>query len=176
MAGIMDLLAAARGGQAPQGAPQAAPQQGQPQQPGANPLAALMAQQQQQQPAPTHAQTVAAMHRFGEIKSALKPVISDPNLGKSNIRPKLLDAASDLLGSKVLSLPEIMNAIKGLPDDPLQQKKFVESIYGNASKAQLAILQQHRGASLQGEPDEWSPETHNDNIASLMQQYGGQNG
>jgi hypothetical protein len=175
----MDLLAAARGGQAPQGAPQAAPQQGQPQQPGANPLAALMAQQQQQQqqPAPTHAQTVAAIHRFGEIKSALQPVLSDPNLGKSNIRPKLLDAASKLLGAKVLSLPEIMNKIKGLPDDPIQQKNFVEGIIDTANKAEAAVLQHHLNAPPEPDgTDPWSRDNQQQHIDGLMKHYGGRNG
>ncbi|HEX5508915.1 MAG TPA: hypothetical protein VFX37_10470 [Pseudolabrys sp.] len=137
-------------------------------------LAPQLAAQQQPAPAPTHAQTVAAMHRFGSIKAALQPVLSDPNLGKSNIRPKLLDAASDLLGEKVLSLPEIMNAIKDLPDDPLQQKKFVEMMYGTATKAQIAVLNQHRNANLpQEDGDEWTPDSHDQHFAGLMAHYPG---
>lgn len=182
MASVMDLLNAkatepseADGASVPQQASQAPA--------GANPLAALIAarsQAQQQPPAPTHAQTVAVMHRLGEIKSALKPVVNDPNLGTKNIRPKLLDAASKLLGSKVLSLTEIMNAIKGLPEDPLAQKKFVDGLYSTASQGQLAILEQHRNANLPepGQPpdagaDEWMPEGHNAIMDELMQQYGG---
>jgi hypothetical protein len=177
----MDLIAAAKGAQATPQAPVAASPAGAPAQPqpqGGNPLAALAAQaapQQQPAPAPTHAQAVAAMHRFGQIKSAMAPVIADPNLGKTNVRPKLLDAASKLLGSKVLSLPEIMNSIKNLPDDPIQQKKFVENIMNTATQAQLTVLQQHRNAQLpeDQEPDEWTPDNHADNMAGLMAHYQG---
>lgn len=183
MATLMDVLAAK--GTQPQ-AQQTSPveAQGQPQpQPQAapaNPLAALagrMGAQQQQAPAPTHAQTVAVMHRLGQIKTALRPVMDDPHLGSKNIRPKLLDAASKLLAAKVVSLTDIMSEIKGLPEDPIEQKKFVEGLYNNATQGQTAILEQHRHADLpEGSgPDEWTPETHDDHIASLMQQYGGGN-
>ena len=142
-----------------------------------NPLAALAqgTQQQRLAPAPTKAQTVAAVHRFSEIKAALKPVRDDPNLGTKNIRPKLLDAASELLASKVLSLPEIMNAIKGLPDDPMQQKKFVDQIYGTADQAQAMVLQHHRSAQVPDDPNaaQWSPDNHADQMAGLMRQYNG---
>ena len=145
----------------------------------ANPLAALAAGQQPQRPAPapTHAQTMAAMHYFGEIKAAIAPVAKDPNLGVKNIRPKLLDAASKLLASRTLTLSEVMNRIKDLPDDPMQQKKFVESILNNANQAELTVLQHYRDAPQGPEGDEpWSQENHSDNITGLMQHYGGRNG
>lgn len=182
MPSILDMLG--RSGQsapihvAPQQVSQAL-QRAQPQPASANPLAALAgAAEQQQAPAPTHAQTVAVMHRLGEIKSSLRPVMDDPHLGSKNIRPKLLDAASKLLAAKVVSLTDIMNEIKGLPEDPIEQKKFVEGLYNNATQGQAAILEQHRHADLpEGVgPDEWTPDTHDDHIASLMQQYGGRNG
>lgn len=148
---------------------------------GGNPLAQLMGGQQGAlqgpPPVPTQAQTVAALHRFGEVKQAMRRVIGDPKLGKDNIRPKLLDAASKLLGSKVLSLSEVMNAIKGLPDDPLAQKKFVEKIYGDADKAQKIVLSHHAGAPPMqpgtGEPESWSSDNHQTHIDGLMGHYNG---
>lgn len=159
--------------------------QGQPMQPmlqqpaqGGNTLAQLAPQQQQapQQPAPTHAQTVAAVHHTGQIKQALIPVLDDPNLGVKNIRPKILDMASKLLASKTLTLPEIMKAVKALPNDPVAQKQFVEKIYNDNDKAQMLVLGHHAmGPQAQPgqEPEQWSPDKHQDHMAGLMQQYGG---
>jgi hypothetical protein len=188
MPGLQDLIAAARASQGarPQGIPaqpMAQPPmqaQGQPQtpqgQPGQAPNLQAIAQRMQQPappPAPTKAQTVAALHRFGEIKQTIGEVAQDPNLGTKNIRPKLLDAASELLASKVLSLPEIMNAIQGLPDDPQKQKAFVINILRTADQAQKTVLAHHSMAPP--EPDDaeqWSPDNHNDQMAALMQKYG----
>jgi hypothetical protein len=177
MPSLQDLLAA-------KGAPAMPPQgqQAMPQQPmqGGNPLAQLAPQQQQPPPpppAPTHAQTVAAVHYFGQIKQAMRPVLDDPNLGSKNIRPKLLDQFSKLIASKTLTLPEIMKAIKSLPDDPIQQKSFVENIYQANDKAQMLVLGHHAmGPQAQPgqEPEQWSPDNHQDQMAGLMQQYGGQ--
>lgn len=171
MPGLQDLMSGAAATM-----PQPAPQQPVS---GGNPLAALAQGQVAPQgppPAPTQAQTVAALHRFGEVKQAMRPVLGDPKLGKDNIRPKLLDAASKLLGSKVLSLSEIMNAIKGLPDDPLAQKKFVEKIYGDADKAQKIVLSHHAAAPAMqgtGEPDQWNADNHQTHIDGLMGHYNG---
>lgn len=147
-----------------------------------NPLQQLagMAQAQQPQrpaPAPTENQTIAAVHHFGQIKSAFGPMLKDPKLGKDNIRPKLLDTMSKLLANKVLTLPEIMNAAKALPEDPIQQKKFVEKIYNDNSKAQMMVLQQHAQAKFPEpepgapEPTPYSPDTHADEMSALLKQY-----
>jgi hypothetical protein len=144
--------------------------------PQANPLAALVGQQQQQQQPPqlSMAQTVAGVHKFAQIKAAMLPVIDDPHLGKTNIRPKLLDATSKLLMSKTLSLPEIMNRIKDLPDDPQKQKQFVDQIYQSSDQAQKVLLANAAHAHDDGE--QWSADSHDKHLAGMMQQYGGRNG
>lgn len=152
------------------------PQQGVPQG-GGNPLAALMGQQAaapRPVPRPTPGQTAAALHHFGEIKAALRPIIQDPQFGKTNVRPKLLDAASKLLAAKVLSLPQIMSAIKGLPEEPMEQVKFVEKIYGDSDQAQKIVLMQHAG--YQADPaappeDEYSPKSHGAFMEALAKTY-----
>ncbi len=157
MPGLQDLMQ-----------PQAAQPQAQP-----NALAAMAPQMQQTppQPAPTRAQTVAAVHQFGQIKQSMAPILDDPNLGVKNIRPKLLDSFSKLLASKTLTLPEIMKAVQALPEDPTEQKKFVEKIYQDNDKAQMLVLGHHAMAPEQQGPD-WSQDTHGDHMTSLVQQYG----
>lgn len=162
MPGIQDLLA-----QQPQGAPQAMPPQG------GNQLAALaQPPQAPPPPPPTKAQTIAAVHHFGLIKQSMMPIMDDPNLGKSNVRPKIMDSFSKLLSTKVLSLPEIMKAVKNLPEDPIEQKKFVDKIYQDNDKAQKMVLEHHAMGGAQD--DEWSQDKHGDYMAALMNNYPGQ--
>lgn len=154
--------------QSSQTQPQAAPQ--------ANPLAALAGQAPQQQqplgpPQLSHAQTVAGLHKVSEIKAAIFPVASDPKLGSENIRPKLLDATSKLLMNKTLSLPEIMNAIKDLPDDPQKQKAFVDKMYQSNDQAQKILLANAAHAHDDGE--QWSADSHDKHLDGFMQKYGG---
>jgi hypothetical protein len=139
-------LANVRAPQQPLGAAQGNPQ---------NPLARLAAPlpgspPPSQQPAPTTAQATAAVRRLTAVQSAMREVMQSPGYGRTNIRPTLLDAASKLLASRLLSLPEIMNSIGGVPDDPVQQKEFVSNIYNNAQRAAASVLDHHGAAEGQG--------------------------
>lgn len=128
------------------------PQGAQPQQ-GGNPLARIAPQAGgafQKPPTPTKAQTTAAVQRFSAIQNAMREVMEDPAFGKSNVRPELLNAASKLLGSKLLSLPEVMNSISGLPDDPIEQKSFVQNIFNSAKTAESNVLDHHGAAVASG--------------------------
>jgi hypothetical protein len=151
--------------------------------PGGNPLAqiapALQMQQQpnaMQQPAPTAAQTTAAVHRFGAIQSAMRSVMEDKVFGTGNIRPKLLDAASKLLGTKILSLPEVMNSIKDIPDDPIQQKAFVQNLFNSAKQAEANVLD-HYGAAIKAglisadDENGYAEDSHGQHIDGLMKHY-----
>jgi hypothetical protein len=143
-----------------------------------------LVQQQQSGPAtprvaPSHDQTMAAMHRFHEVQMRVKPLLSDPALGKENIRPRLFDVAADLLGRDIVSLPEIMSTIKELPSDPQKQKDFVFKVYQSAVQAQRRILDDHR-AGTQGSgdweteaamPSEWTPDSHGKHFKDLLAMY-----
>ena len=131
----------------------------------------------QPQPVPTRAQTTAAVQRFGAIQSAMRMVMEDPEFGKANVRPAIMDAASKLLGSKLLSLPEIMNSIKDIPDDPLEQKSFVQNIYNNAKMAEASVLDHHGAAVVSGKlppdgGDAYDAGLHDQHMTGLLGQYG----
>jgi hypothetical protein len=158
---------------------QAAPQQPMGAQQG-NPLARLAPQlaggQHMPQPVPNRAQTTAAVHRFSAVQNAMRAVMEDKDFGKANIRPVLLDEASKLLGSKILSLPEVMNSIKDLPDDPIQQKAFVQNIFNNAQQSEAAVLDHHGAAIASGKlpPDggqDYSAGNHEQHMNGLMRHY-----
>jgi hypothetical protein len=144
-----------------------------------NPLARIAPQlggALQKPPAPTKAQTTAAVQRFSAIQSAMRVVMEDKDFGKSNIRPVLLDEASKLLGTKLLSLPEVMNSIKDLPDDPIEQKSFVQNIYNSAQKAESSVLDHHGAAVATGMlPPNGGPDydtgQHEQHMNGLMGHY-----
>ena len=144
-----------------------------PEQPmGGNPLARIAPQmggQQQQPPVPTRAQTTAAVHHFSAIQQALKPILKNPKLGKENIRPDVLDAGSKLIGSKILSLPELMNQISEFPSDPLDQKARVQKIYTDAQNAEASVLDHYGAALAAGKlPSDGGPEYQSSDHASHM--------
>ena len=151
-----------------------APQQ-QMQQP--NQLGGIMQGQQQQpgQPKPqiTKQQVIAGLHHLGAFTKQMSPILRNPEIGKSNIRPKIFDASAALIGQGIFSVPEVMNGIKDLPDDPLGQKKWLEQKLAGVMMAEKKLVSdyiaQGPGAEPQG-PD-WSEDTHRDHMGGLMSNY-----
>lgn len=144
-----------------------------------NPLARIAPQmggQQQPQPAPTRAQTTAAVQRFSAIQQALKPILADPKLGKENVRPDVLDAGSRLLGTKLISLPQLMQVLNDFPSDPLDQRTKVQQIYSSAQQAEAAVLDHHGAAIVAGKlppdgGDQYDSENHDKLMDGLLGHY-----
>jgi hypothetical protein len=167
-------LANVRAPQQPMGAAQGNPQ---------NPLARLAgplpgSAPPPQQPAPTTAQATAAVRRLTAVQNAMREVMQSPGYGRTNCRPTLLDAASKLIGSRLLSLPEVMNAISGVPDDPVQQKQFVSNIYNSAQRAAASVLDHHGAAVATGKlppngGDKYDPDKHEQHFNGAMSHYQG---
>jgi hypothetical protein len=133
----------------------------------------------QPMPAPTHEQVASGLRHLHEIARHMKGILADPDIGKKNIRPKVFDAAAEMLGDGLLSMPEIMNQIKTLPVEPAQQKQWVEKHYNDAMAAQGQLLE-HHAAAFPGSGDfatDWGAErgkgAHGDNMKGLMGHYGG---
>lgn len=101
-------------------------------------------------PAPSAAQATAAVRRFSAVQSAMRDLLQNPELGRANIRPAILDQASKLLADKMISLPSLMESIKGLPDDPTQQRSFVAGIFNQARQAEATVLAHHTAAVAMG--------------------------
>jgi hypothetical protein len=157
----------------PQGGMQGNPQQ-------QNPLARLAGplpgSAPPQQPAPTTAQATAAVRRLTAVMNAMREVMQAPGYGRTNIRPILLDAASKLIGSRMLSLPDVMNSISGAPEDPVQQKSFVANIYTSAQRAAASVLDHHGAAVATGKlppngGDKYDPANHEQHFNGAMSHY-----
>jgi hypothetical protein len=129
-----------------------------------------------QQPAPTRAQAVAAVRRLTAVQNAMREVMQSPGYGRTNCRPALLDAASKLIGSRLLSLPEVMNSISGVPDAPVAQKDFVSNIYNSARRAAASVIDHHGAAVATGKlppngGDKYDPDKHEQHFNGAMSHY-----
>src|SRR5216684_5185164 len=149
------------------GAPPAAAGQG-------NPLAALIKQPQAGgPPTPDHAMTKAAMRHFGAMKVRLEKLLADPKTGKENMRPAIFDMAASLLGDGFMTMPKLMNEIKTLPQEPADQKQWLQKHLDAVSKAQVNVLDHHI-AAFPGSGDwkmDWAnapPSAGNDDHPAVM--------
>ena len=106
----------------------------------------LQAQQGQQTPPPSidHHQAVTMLRHFDEIEKQMTKLSKNPKLGKENIRPDVFSAAADLLAKGFMTLPQLMNEIKTVPNDPSDQKLWVGRVLRNAQAARLQIMDDHR--------------------------------
>jgi hypothetical protein len=129
----------------------------------------------QRAPAPTSEQTIAGYHRAQEIKQRMAKVLANPKAGHDNIRPLVLEAGADLIGSKVMTLAALMKGLSDFPgaDNPLAQKQWVRHLIAVNSFAQRKLLMDHRAANppdyQHGTP--WSADDHDDQMAALMAHY-----
>lgn len=119
--------------QQPSNALQSAPQSGQ-----AAPQVAA------QRPAPSHEQTVAALRHFGSIQAEVKTLLDNPQLGKSTIKSEIIDGVTKLVSDRIISPAQAVIQLSSVPDDPLQQRKWLEQQMATVSTAQNHILEDHR--------------------------------
>jgi hypothetical protein len=127
-------------------------------------------------PAPTAAQATAAIKRFGAVQSAMRDLLQNPNLGRTNVRPAIMDQASKLLSARVLSLPEVMSAIGKVGDDPLAQKSLVAGIFTQAQQAENGVLAHHTAAVAMGMVprnggEKYQADDHDRHMSGLLAHY-----
>lgn len=129
--------------------------------------------QPQQKSNITKQQLIAGLHHLNAFQKQFSPLLKNPELGKSNVRPKIFDASAALIGQGIFSVPEVMNGIKDLPDDPLGQKKWIEKKLSDTMLAEKKMVSDYIGQGPGQEPEgpEWSPDNHTEHMAGLMGNY-----
>ena len=132
---------------------------------------------QQQPPAPSNAQTVAALRHFHMIESALEKLLKDPEVGKSDVKSDVIDSVAKLVSEGFMNAPEAVQELGTFPERPFDQKKWLEQHYLNTIMAADVVLTHHGMAFKdQNLPDAApSMDNHAGVIGGLMRQYGGQN-
>ncbi len=139
-------------------------------------MAPAQPQQQQQPPAPTQAQTLASLRHFSEINQAITPVLKSPELGKADLKSKIIDAVTKLVASRVVTPAAAVMQLAGVPDKPREQKAWATNLYMQNEKASALILDQHRRA-FAGKPDDphdqYNPDNHIEHMGGVMEHYRG---
>lgn len=98
-------------------------------------------------PAPNHEQTAAAVHHLAEFQRQWKRLMAVPGFGKQDIKGDVLEMMADVMGEQLVTLPQVMNELKGLPTDPLGQRQWVEEHYKKAEQASIMLLQHYAAAN-----------------------------
>jgi hypothetical protein len=134
----------------------------------------------QQAPAPSHQQTVAALRHFGMIEKELGGLLADPDLGRTDMKSKIIDGATALVGLGIMSPPDAVTQLATVPERPFDQKGWIEKHFVDAIKAANMILDQHR-AAFDGQPAPppgtgYDPDHHQSIIAGLQGHYKGLRG
>ena len=138
-----------------------------------NPLGGIMQGQPLQKTNITKQQLIAGLHHLNAFQKQFSPILKNPDLGKSNIRPKIFDASATLIGQGIFSVPEVMNGIKDLPDEPLGQKKWLEQKLAGTMMAEKKLISDYiaQGPGQEPEGPEWSMDNHKDHMGGLMGNY-----
>jgi hypothetical protein len=118
-------------------------------------------------------QLIAGLHHLHAFQKQFSPLLKSPVLGKGNIRPKIFDAAATLIGEGIFSVPEVVNGIKDLPDDPVDQKKWLEMKLVGASQAEKKLISDYmaQGPGPEETGPEWSADNHREHTGSLVGNY-----
>jgi hypothetical protein len=124
-------------------------------------------------PAPTHAQTVAALRHFTAIGQELRSLLSNPDLGRASIRDAARDGAIKLVANRILTAPQAVTMLADFPDKPLDQKKWAIQQWNQLQQARVAVLA-HHGAAYAGQGEMPTPngDNHATDIGGLMGHYG----
>lgn len=138
----------------------------------ANPLGGL-AQAAPPQTKISKQQLMAGLHHLGAFQKQFSPLLKSPVLGKGNIRPKIFDAAAVLIGNGIFTVPEVINGIKDLPDDPVDQKKWLETKLLNTQQAEQKLISDYigQGPGQDSVGPEYSPDSHREHMTGLMGNY-----
>lgn len=104
---------------------------------------ALMMPRPQQTAAPSHAQTTAALKHFMTIIDELQKLEKNEALGRSDMKSAIVDGVTDLVASRMISAPNAVSLLAGVPDEPLQQRKWVKQMMAQTIQAQNNVLDHH---------------------------------
>jgi hypothetical protein len=129
-------------------------------------------------PAPSHAQTVAALRHFHAIQVQLDQLLKNPDLGKSSVKSQIIDGTTRLVSERILSPAEAVSQLAKVPEDPQAQRKWVQTMLQQTYQANEAVLAHRQQAIATGTaPPEtggdYNPDDHGNHMAGLAQHYAG---
>lgn len=94
-------------------------------------------------PAPDYSHTEATLRHLSIFQRKWQELLKTPGIGKTNIRPQIMEMMADVMGEGLVSLPQVMSQLKSLPPDPLQQKQWIEKHFEQGQLAISSVLAHH---------------------------------
>jgi hypothetical protein len=119
----------------------------------------------QMPPAPTHEQTVAAMRHFQAIQDEIEPLLKDPDVGRSDMKSKVIDGATKLVAARIFTPADAV---------PFEQRNWLIRHHFLATVALHQVLDHHGAAVAAGMvPAGGKPkrENHIQDMAALKEHY-----
>jgi hypothetical protein len=107
---------------------------------------AAMEQGAQGQPAPNYHLTVAALRHLRTFAQEYADILKRDDIGKADVKQPFIEAMARLLGDKMMSLPQTLKLMGSFPDDPLQQRQWLEQHWQQDRAAMIWVLQHHAAA------------------------------
>jgi hypothetical protein len=167
--------------QGPPDAPQADAQPMQQQGLQAPPQGGPPQQQLQAPPRPTRTQVTAALRHFHAIVDSLKPIANDPDLGKTDLKKKIIDGATELVGQKIITPAQAVQQLQDVPEKPFDQKAWVAQHMAAAMQGANYILDHFRASSPGdgnvmadlGTDHGYKSDDHTSHMAALHDHYKG---
>lgn len=136
--------------------------------------------QQQAAPQLTHQQTVASLRHFSAIARELEVFLKDPDLGKADLKSKIIDGTTKLVANRIITPAQAVMQLGTVPSDPLLQRKWVQQHFQQTIMSQNAVLDHHAQANPgSGDlPNEIAastskPDLHLDDMMSVHAGYRG---
>lgn len=110
------------------------------------------------------------------IEAELETILKDPAIGKSNMKSKIIDGVSKLVANRIMTAGAAVGQLATVPEEPFQQKKWLQQHLLNAVLSKVAVLA-HHAAAFGGTPEHMvdktsSPDDHLADIQSVMGHYG----
>ncbi len=129
-------------------------------------------------PAPSHAQTVAALRHFQIFMEMEKSWLNNPELGKTDFKDQFIEAYTKLVADRIATPVQAIGSLAQVPERPFQQRQWVQDAYNKNVQARDIVLSHHAQAFAgQGPQEAPDPENHISDIQSMMSgHYNGQQG
>lgn len=131
-------------------------------------------------PPPSHDQTVAALRHFHAIREELEVLRKNPNLGRADIKSAIIDGATKLVATRIITPGQAVMQLGQVPENPLDQRKWIEQQLASAIQAADMIVDHHRtvGPGSQDFATEFaasqsSPDKHLETMSGVMGHYSG---
>jgi hypothetical protein len=111
---------------------------------------------------------------MGELKTLMK----NPDLGRSNVKDAIIDGTMKLVAERMISAAQAVVQLAAVPDDPLQQRKWVKQMVAQTVQASNNVIDHHAAAQpgtldhgFESQAQQPDPDQHQAIMTGLMQHY-----